>query len=159
MSTASKKASRHDAHDVKGGGENTGMPVSLPPTKPAPTWPDVISTPRNPRLGSGIGMNQYAGRSSLDPGEMSRSPLATSIKNASERGSDAVLDTIVERGTARQDDSITGQLRDIAPRNVPTHPHMSGAKSGGTVPGGTKGPAIAKGFSAAELASKQHGGK
>ena len=105
-------------------GSDTGMPKTIAPTRPARLGPDVISTPRLPRGGSAYGQNQFAGRSSTSPGEMVRSPLAQSIKDASERGSDAVLDHIIEHGTAKQDDSVTGQLRKIADGNVPIHPGM-----------------------------------
>ena len=101
-------------------GSNTGMPKTVAPTRPARLGPDVISTPRLPRGGSAYGQNQWAGRSSTSPGEMVRSPLAESIKDASERGSDAVLDHIIEHGTAKQDDSLPEQLRKIDPTPYPT---------------------------------------
>ena len=104
------------AHD-NASGSDTGMPKTIPPTRPARLGPDVISTPRQPRGGSQYGQNQFGGRSSTSPGEMVRSPLATSIKDASERGSDAVLDSIIEKGTA---DAAADQLRKVDPTPYPT---------------------------------------
>jgi hypothetical protein len=40
---------------------------------------------------------------------------------------------------------VRNQLRDIANKNVPTHPHMSGPSKGGTVPatiGASRAPVI-----------------
>jgi len=90
----------------------TGMPKSVAP--------DVISAPRASK--SGYGQNGWARASSLTPFDDSNdgvSPLAANIKEAGERGSDAVLDHVITNGTARQDSSITSQLRDISSKNVP----------------------------------------
>jgi len=131
MARTTVKPSHDNASGTLDG--STGMPKNVAPTKRPKHGPDVISTPRNPTGGSGYGQNQYGGRSVTDPGELVRSPLAQDMKDTGERGSDAVLDHIVEHGTAKQDDEITGQLRDIT-GNVPNHPYMTGAKPGGTVP-------------------------
>jgi hypothetical protein len=109
------------AGDAPGDAAATGMPKSVAP--------DVISAPRAAH--SGYGQNAYAGPSSLTPMDDSNkgvSPLAANIKAAGERGSDAVLDSIVANGT-RLDSSISSQLRDIAPNNVPDHPSMASARS------------------------------
>jgi len=68
---------------------------------------------------------------------------------------DGVLDRIIQNGTARQDDSITGQLRNIAAGNVPIHPGMSSAPSA-ALPGGNKTAAAPKAATPkASVANKQ----
>jgi hypothetical protein len=71
--------------------------------------------------------------SSVEPGKAVRSPLAANLKSSVD--DDGVLDRIIRDGTARQDESVTGQLRKIAAGNVPTHPAMKGAAPGPKVPG------------------------
>ncbi len=107
--------------------------------------PDVISAPRAAH--SGYGQNSYAGPSSLTPNQdsnMGVSPMAASIKSASERGSDAVLDEVVRRGVRAAGTSgrLSGepggvyegvgesQLRPVSTKQaVPTHPAMVGSNA------------------------------
>lgn len=116
------------AHDIaKGNGPNTGAPGPTPaPTRPAA--PDVISAPRH-ATAAGYGMNSDAGPVSLAPGQQRRSPLAENLKASVD--DDGCLDRVIREGTARVDNSITGQLRSIADKNVPAHPHMRPANAGG----------------------------
>jgi hypothetical protein len=110
------------AGDAPGDAAATGMPKSAAP--------DVISAPRASK--SGYGQNGFARASALTPFDDSNngvSPLAANMKEAGERGSDAVLDRVITQGTARVDDSISGQLRDIAPNNVPDAFGMGSARS------------------------------
>jgi hypothetical protein len=117
---------------------NTGMPTTLAPTRPAKVPPpDIVSTLRaEHNVGSRYGLNGFAGRSSTSPGEMVQSPLAASIKTASEKESNPVLDAIIAKGSAAMSVTPTGdavtategvtgsQLRKIAEGNVPDHPFM-----------------------------------
>jgi hypothetical protein len=111
--------------DMKGGGpvqakaagdlSATGMP-----RQPAP---DVISAPRSG--GAGYGMSGGAVNPSRVPVGAVRSKLAQNLLDSTD--DDGVLDHIIKNGTARQDDSITGQLRTIVEGAVPIHPAMSSA--------------------------------
>jgi len=116
------------AHDLaKGDGPNTASPGPTPaPTRPIA--PDVISAPRK-ATAAGYGMNSDNGPVSLAPGTTRQSPLADNLRASVD--DDGVLDRVQREGTARQDDSVTGQLRKIADGNVPNHPHMKPANSGG----------------------------
>lgn len=104
-----------------------GGPIKTPgPTRPAA--PDVIS---QARLG-GDGYGQNSGRnnpSSVPPGQQRLSPLAANLKASVD--DDGVLDHIIASGTARQDTTVTGQLRSISDKNVPVHPHMKDANVAG----------------------------
>ncbi len=95
-----------------GDSANTGMPKNLAPTRPAKVpGPDIVSQPRNPQnVGSRYGMNNFAGRSSTSSGEAVNSPLSLSIKSASEKGSDPVLDAIIAKGSAAMDVTLTGDV-------------------------------------------------
>lgn len=111
--------------------------------------PDFISQVKNPQnVGSGYGANGYAGPSSINPGQMVRSPLAENMKSSSEQGGDPVLDAVIARGVgAGGIDPMTGdvvtmaegvagsQVRKIAAKNVPAHPHMKDANEGGAPSG------------------------
>jgi hypothetical protein len=112
---------------AKGNAANTGAPGPTPAPKAKPQQPDQISQVRAPTH-VGYGMNSFAGRSSLNPGEQLLSPMALSLKAASDDGEN-VLATVVAKGTARRDSSITSQLRDIAPGNVPDAFGMASARS------------------------------
>jgi len=130
--------------NVKGAGElpatadgnaaATGMPKNVAP--------DVISAPRASK--SGYGQNGWAGASSLTPNDDSNkgvSPLAANIKQAGERGSDPVLDAIIQKGSAAMDVALTGdavvaadgvtgsQIRKLSETNVPDHPGFASARS------------------------------
>jgi hypothetical protein len=110
---------------AKGNAPATGMQKT-----PAP---DAISTPRSPG-GQGYGTGGPVGNSpSVLPGAGVRSTLAANLKSSVD--DDGVLDRVIREGTARQDNSVTGQLRKIADSNVPTHPAMKGAAPGPKVPG------------------------
>ena len=108
---------------AKGDHPATGMP--------RPIAPDEVSHIRAPGA-AGYGMNGPQA-SSVDPAKAVLSPLAHNLKASVD--DDGCLDRIIKEGTARQDDTVTGQLRKIASGNVPNHPAMSGASKGGTVPG------------------------
>jgi hypothetical protein len=111
---------------AKGDGPNTGMPKT-----PAP---DAISTPRS-GAGQGYGANGPVGNSpSVEPGKRVLSPLAANLESSVD--DDGVLAQVIAKGTARVDSEITSQLRKIADGNVPNHPYMKPANSGGA-PGGT----------------------
>jgi hypothetical protein len=116
------------AHDIaKGNAPDTGSPGPTPaPTRPAA--PDVISRPRA-ATPAGYGMNSDAGPVSVAPGTTRQSPLADNLRASVD--DDGVLDRVQREGTARRDDSITSQLRSIGDKNVPDHPHMKPANSGG----------------------------
>jgi hypothetical protein len=113
---------------AKGDAANTGAPGPTPAPKAKPQPPDQISKVRAPTNAGGYGLNGFVGRSSLNPGEQLLSPMAESLKAASDDG-ESVLDTVVAKGTARQDTSITSQLRTIAAGNVPDHSSMGSARS------------------------------
>jgi hypothetical protein len=99
-----------------GNGPNTGAPGPTPaPTKKVA--PDVISAPRN-ATPEGYGMSPGHNPSSIAPGEQLLSPMAEVLKEASDDGEGA-LDRVIGEGTARRDNAISDQLRDIAPGNVP----------------------------------------
>jgi hypothetical protein len=127
---------KHHGGKVKGAAPgdapNTGAPGPTPaPTRPAA--PDVISRPRQ-ATPAGYGMNSDAGPVSLAPGVTRQSPLADNLRASVD--DDGVLDHVQQFGTARRDDSITGQLRKIADGNVPTSYGMKDANTGGA-PRGT----------------------
>jgi hypothetical protein len=110
---------------AKGNAPATGMQKT-----PAP---DAVSQPRS-GAGQGYGANGPVGNSpSVAPGKAVISPLGANLKSSVD--DDGVLDRIIRDGTARQDESVTGQLRKIAAGNVPTHPGATGAKPGPKVPG------------------------
>lgn len=112
-----------------GNGPATGMQKTPAPTKPPA--PDIVSQPR--KGGDGFGQNSgMANPSRLNPGETLTSKLGANLRASVD--DDGALQHIIEHGTARQDDEVTGQLRKIADGNVPTHPHMSGATAGPKIP-------------------------
>jgi hypothetical protein len=109
---------------AKGNAPATGMQKT-----PAP---DAVSAPRSGG-GQGYGANGPVGNSpSVAPGKSVISPLGANLKSSVD--DDGVLDRIVREGT-KLDDSITGQLRKIAPGNVPTAHGMKGADNSARVPG------------------------
>ena len=74
-------------------------------------------------------MDGFSGASSVDPGQTVTSPLADNMRASVD--DDGVLDTIQKNGI-RSD--LGWQMRDIAAKNVPTHPQMKGASAGPKVP-------------------------
>jgi hypothetical protein len=109
---------------AKGNGPATGMPKT-----PAP---DAISSPRS-GSGQGYGTNGPVGNSpSVEPGKRVVSALAQNLESSVD--DDGVLQTVIGKG-ARMDDT-NFQTRKIAEGNVPDHPHMKPANSGGA-PSGT----------------------
>jgi hypothetical protein len=110
-----------------GNAPNTGSPGFTPaPKYQTPDLEEVrVFTP-------GYGTNNDGGPSSVAPGKTRTSGLADELKRFAQN--DGELDRVISEGTARRDDSITGQLRAIADKKVPTHPHMSGASAGPKVP-------------------------
>jgi hypothetical protein len=114
------------AHDTEGG---TKMSIQAKGNAPVATGmprqpaPDVISNPRSG--GAGYGMSGGAVNPSRAPVGSVRSKLAQNLLDSTD--DDGVLDHIIKNGTARQDDSITGQLRTIVEGSVPIHPAMSSA--------------------------------
>lgn len=121
-----------------GNAADTGTPVSLPPTKPARVAaPDVVSQVRNEQnAGSFYGLNGFRGASSVNPGEVTKSPLAENMQ-----GDDPVLAAVQKFGTAAMrtpevgDDvadvrgTPDGQIRKIGATNVPDSFGMASARS------------------------------
>jgi hypothetical protein len=139
---------------AKGNAPGAG-PVKTPAPK-RPAAPDVIS---QARLG-GDGYGQNSGRnnpSSVPAGSQKLSGLAANMKASVD--DDGCLDRIIASGTARQDTSVTGQLRNVAAKAQPTTLGMKDPNANPVKVAGGPTPAIAPGFSAAELAAKQHGKK
>jgi hypothetical protein len=121
------------AVQAKGNAPATGMART-----PAP---DVISKPRGGTV-AGYGMGGGANNpSSVEPGKAVRSLLGQNLLDSVD--DDGVLDHIIQKGTARQDDSITGQLRNIAAGNVPVHPAMASAPKA-AFPGGNSSASAPK---------------
>jgi len=116
---------------AKGNAPATGMPRQAAP--------DVISKPR--AGGGGFGQNGGAANPSSAPIGAVRSQLGQNLLDSVD--DDGVLDHIIKNGTARQDDSITGQLRNIVPGGVPIHPAMSSAPKA-ALPGGNSTAAAPK---------------
>jgi hypothetical protein len=85
-------------------------------------------------------MNGPAGNNpSVPNGKRVLSPLAANLESTID---DDALPQVIAKGTARND-AVTSQLRKIAPGNVPTHPAMSGAAKGPTIPSKIGAPAAA----------------
>jgi hypothetical protein len=114
---------------AKGNGPATGMQKTPAPTRKAP--PDAVTSIRAPTP-QGYGENgPHANASRTNPGETVESDLAMNLRESVD--DDGALARIVKEGTAKVDDSISGQLRTIAKGNVPDHPAMkSPNRQGGT---------------------------
>lgn len=113
---------------AKGNGPATGMQKTPAPLRPAA--PDEVTAIRAPTK-PGYGMNGDTSRSNTSPGEQTKSILARNMEASVD--DDGALDRITREGTAKVDDSISGQLRTIAKGNVPDHPAMkSPNRQGGT---------------------------
>lgn len=97
MAISVKKAAAGDA-------PATGVPGFTPAPKAKPQPPDQISQVRNPTA-AGYGMNNFAGRSSLNPGEKLLSPMAASLRAAQDDG-EGVLDTVEARGAKSADSNF-----------------------------------------------------
>ncbi len=118
-----------------GNAADNGTPVTPAPTRRAA--PDVASAVRAPSR-AGVGMNGYAGASSLEPGVFTRSPLGDNIADTV---NDPVLDAVRKFGSAAMRVPETGddvedvrgtpatQLRKFAPGNVPDSWGMESARS------------------------------
>jgi len=107
--------------DAKGNAPDTGSPGPTPPPT-RPVAPDLVSRIRAPQGGAGYGQNSSEfNPSSIDPSKQLRSPLGENLKASV---TDEAIDRVIKEGTARRDDSITGQLRKIADGNVADHPAM-----------------------------------
>jgi hypothetical protein len=127
----------HQAKHHHGGKiKNLGNPTAVsngPPTGMQKTpAPDQISRPRG---SAAAGYGQSGGENNpsvIPPGKRVASPLALNLESSVD--DDGVQAAVIGRGTARNDDRVRDQLRDIADKNVPTHPHMSGASKGPTIP-------------------------
>jgi hypothetical protein len=121
----------HNANQpAKGNAPNTGSPGPTPAPKArvVPQAPDQITFVRKPSP-AGYGQNGPQ-PSSINPGQQMLSPMAANLKASSDDG-EGVLDTVIARGTARQDESVTGQLRKIADSaDVPPSYGMKLPKSG-----------------------------
>jgi hypothetical protein len=89
------------------------------PTRPAA--PDEVTAVRAPTR-PGYGMDGDTSRSNTSPGETVKSILARNLEASVD--DDGALARIEREGTAKQDDSVSGQLRTIAKGNVPDHPAM-----------------------------------
>ena len=136
---------------ARGNSGTTAGPVKTPA-------PDEVTNVRSSH--PSYGMNNYPGASSVDPGNRVLSPLGANLESSVD--DDGVLQHVIEKGTARNDDEITSQLRDI-PRTFPDHPHMTDQNANpatipASIPGasqlGRNGSAVAD-----ELSAKQHGKK
>jgi hypothetical protein len=88
--------------------------------------PDEVTNPRSP-TGQGYGMNgPHNNASSVAPGQRVVSPLGLNLESSvDDKG---VRDRVIATGT-RVDNAISGQLRDIAPGNVPDAWGMASARS------------------------------
>jgi hypothetical protein len=107
---------------VQTGSKQGPASSELQPT-PAPTQRSTSWGREN------YGSNGYAGKVSDNPGQRTRAGLTVNHDD-----SDPVLAEVRAKGTARVDSEITGQLRSIADRNVPTHPSMSAPNNSARVP-------------------------
>jgi hypothetical protein len=88
--------------------------------------PDEISHVRGPSP-AGYGQNNDPNPSSIESGRRVVSPLGQNLESSMDDG--GALARVIAQGTARQDSSITSQLRDIAPGNVPDAFGMASARS------------------------------
>jgi hypothetical protein len=111
---------------AKGNSPATGMMKT-----PAP---DEVTEVRNPKNGgSGYGMNNYRGASSVDPGQRVLSPLAQNLESSVD--DDGVLQTIISRPRGALNEGVDDQTRKISPdQAVPTAFGMKPRASGGTIP-------------------------
>lgn len=116
-----------------GDARNNGAPgFTPPPTK----FANPLMAERDfvPSYGS----NHSTMPSSLTPGQRTSSPLADDLKRkAAESDGGDLLQTIIERGTARDSanaELLSPQTRTLSPGNVPNHPSMKGASAGAKVP-------------------------
>jgi hypothetical protein len=104
---------------AKGNGANTGSPG---PT-PAPRAPFVNPNLALTRVSNpGYGSNNDPSPASVAPGKKLSTKLGDELRNYAQ--TDGELDRIINEGTARREGSVTGQLRDIAAKNVASHPFM-----------------------------------
>jgi len=114
------------SHDVeasaKGDRADTGTPVQ---PKMRPAAPDQISFVRKPSP-QGPGMNGPQA-SSVPPGVLALSPMAANLKASTDDG-EGVLDRIIADGV-KLDNTITSQLRTLAPGNVPDAHGMASARA------------------------------
>ena len=114
---------------AKGNAPATGMPKSVAPTRQAP--PDAVTTIRNPTKQSYGENGPLNNASRTNPGQMVESDLARNLRESSDDGEGA-LDTIVKQGIHND---LSWQTREIAAKNVPTHPAMRPANAGGAPAG------------------------
>jgi len=100
---------------AKGNAAQTGAPGPTPAPKSKPTAPDLISQVRSPVTGGNrYGQNQFAGRSSLNPGETLISPMAASLKAAQDDG-ESVLDAVISRGAKMADSNFETRAEPATP--------------------------------------------
>jgi hypothetical protein len=98
---------------AKGDAAQTGAPGFTPAPKAKPQPPDAISQVRNPTP-AGYGQNNFAGRSSLNPGEQLLSPMAASLKAAQDDG-EGVLDTVIARGAKSAEGNFETRPEPVTP--------------------------------------------
>jgi hypothetical protein len=103
----------------------TGMPKTPAPTRQAP--PDAVTTIRNPTAQNYGENGPLHNASRTNPGEIVESDLARNLRESANDG-EGVLDTIIKQGVHTD---LSWQTRDIAAKNVPTHPAMHSANAGG----------------------------
>ncbi len=108
--------------NAKGDGKATGMPV-----QPRPVAPDEVSSIRNPSQ-AGLGMNGFAGPSSDTEIGKTVSPLGLNLRASV---TDDAIGEVIAHGTAKQDVSVTAQLRKISADAPPPSYGMRLANSGG----------------------------
>jgi hypothetical protein len=91
------------------------------------------------------GANQWAGRSSADPGVTVMSDLAADLKASSDDGQ-GVLDAVIQRGVAKNDSTDSFQLRKPPAGGLPINrdagknPNANNPKVPGTTVGGQGDP-------------------
>jgi hypothetical protein len=108
--------------------KDTGTPITPAPIRRAA--PDSVSSPRAPQNSrSGLGLNGYAGASSLESGTFTRSPLADNMVDSV---NDPVLGEILSKGTARSNttgETMAPQTRDVGKSGLPDAMGMESARA------------------------------
>lgn len=128
------QGSRPVEQPAKGNAPSDASAAGNPTPAPTKPYENPSMKPRDFR--GGVGQNSYAGPSSLAPGQTMTSPLADELRRVASKGDGGdALGEIIAHGTARRDDTITDQLRNITKNGVPAHPHMKNANDGGAPSG------------------------
>jgi hypothetical protein len=113
-------------------------PGDAPSTGTAKTpAPNIMSRQSHTEV---LGGPNYGGRVFDNPNTFTQSPMAQELERVGDP--DHTLAQVRAKGTsksqvgysAKANGSTSDQLRAISEKNVPTHPHMSGAAKGPTIP-------------------------